>query len=64
MPYKFPPIEFTKLKYKLEIAEKYCSKIISFELPHFMSPDSCYPAAGHLYNRYMAYAEKRRAENK
>ena len=64
MPWRFPPIEFAKLKYKLEIAEKYCTKIISFELPHFMSPDSCYPAAGHLYNRYMAYAEKRRAAEK
>lgn len=64
MPWRFPPIEFAKLKCKLEIAEKYCTKIISFELPHFMSPDSCYPGAGHLYNRYLAYAEKRKAEEK
>lgn len=63
MKYKFPPIEFAKLKYKLEVAEKYCSKIISFELPHFMSPDSCYPAAGALYKRYLAYAELRRKES-
>jgi len=49
---------------QLEVAEKYCSKIISFELPHFMSPDSCYPAAGHLYNRYLAYAAARRAAEK
>ena len=62
MPWKFPPIEFAKLKYKLEVAEKYVEKIISFELPHFMSPDSCYPAAQHLYNRYMAYAAKRRSQ--
>ncbi len=64
MKYKYPPIEFAKLKCKLEIAEKYCSKIISFELPHFMSPDSCYRAAGHLYNRYHAYAQARRAAEK
>ncbi len=60
MKYRFPPIEFAKLKFKLEIAEKYCSKIISFELPHFMSPDSCYPAAWQLYERYLAYAASRR----
>ena len=64
MPWRFPPIEFAKLKCKLEIAEKYCSKIISFELPHFMSPDSCFPAAGELYKRYHAYAEARRAAEK
>jgi len=60
MPWKFPPIEFAKLKHKLMLAQKYTSKIISFELPHFMSPDSLYPSAGHLYNRYHAWLESMR----
>ena len=27
-------------------------KAITFEFSHFMSPNSCYRAAGHLFNRY------------
>lgn len=53
MPIKFLPIKFEKLKLKLEAA-KACGydKAITFEFSHFMSPQSIYPSAGHLYNRY------------
>ncbi len=61
MPWRFPPLEFAKLKFKLELAQRYVSKIISFELPHFLSPDSLYPSAHALYERYHAYLANRPA---
>ncbi len=53
MPIKFLPIKWEKLKLKLEAAkrENY-DKAITFEFSHFMSPQSMYPSAGNLYNRY------------
>jgi hypothetical protein len=30
-------------------------KAITFEFSHFMSPQSAYMQAGHLYNRYMEH---------
>ena len=29
--------------------------VITFEFSHFMSPNSAYPQAGHLYDRYCDY---------
>jgi Domain of unknown function (DUF4434)/Domain of unknown function (DUF5109) len=59
MPIKFLPVKFEKLKLKLEAAAKAgLSKAISFEFSHFMSPQSMYPSAHHLYNRYMEYKNK------
>ena len=55
MPWRFPPIEFAKLKFKLELGQKYVEKFISFELPHFMSPYSMYPSAHTLHDRYLQY---------
>lgn len=53
MPIKFLPIKCDKLKLKLEAAQEAgIAKAISFEFSHFMSPNSMYPSAGHLYNRY------------
>jgi hypothetical protein len=53
MPIKFLPIKWGKLLYKMEAAEKAgIGKGITFEFSHFMSPNSMYPSAGHLYNRY------------
>ncbi len=53
MPIKFPPIDFRKLRYKMEMAnESKIEKLITFEFPHFMSPNSIYPAAHQLYHRY------------
>ena len=61
MPYKFPPIEWSKLRYKLETVQPYVEKIISFELPHFLSPYSLYPSARNLHERYMRYLEEHNA---
>ena len=58
MPYKFPPIEWSKLRFKLETVQPYVEKIISFELPHFLSPYSLYPSARNLHERYMKYLEE------
>lgn len=54
MPIKFLPIKLEKLLLKLQAAKRAgCEKAITFEFSHFMSPQSAYKQAGHLYNRYM-----------
>lgn len=56
MPIKFLPIKFEKLRLKLEAAQRAgYDKAITFEFSHFMSPQSAYLQAGHLYNRYKEY---------
>ncbi|WP_343487498.1 DUF4434 domain-containing protein [Allomuricauda sp. d1] len=56
MPIKFLPIKWEKLLFKLEAAKRAgCEKAITFEFSHFMSPQSAYLQAGHLYNRYMEH---------
>lgn len=56
MPIKFLPIKFDKLRMKLEAAARAgYDKGITFEFSHFLSPQSAYPQAGHLYNRYKEY---------
>lgn len=58
MPIKFPPIDFRKLRYKMEqAAAAGVNKLITFEFSHFMSPHSIYPAAHHLYNRYQEWLQ-------
>ncbi|HNY05606.1 MAG TPA: DUF4434 domain-containing protein [Candidatus Egerieousia sp.] len=56
MPINFLPIKFDKLRMKLEAAKR-CNydKAITFEFSHFMSPQSAYLQAGHLYDRYKEY---------
>ena len=56
MPINFLPIKFDKLRMKLEAAAR-CGydKAITFEFSHFMSPQSAYQQAGHLYDRYKEY---------
>lgn len=56
MPIKFPPADWRSLRFKLEAAQA-TEKIITFEFPHFMSPNSCYPAAHNLFARYSEYLE-------
>jgi hypothetical protein len=59
MPVKFLPIKFEKLKLKLEAARRQgYDKAITFEFPHFMSPQSSYTSAHHLFNRYMEYRKE------
>ncbi len=56
MPIKFFPIKFDKLRLKLEAAARAgYDKGITFEFSHFMSPQSSYLQAGHLYDRYKNY---------
>jgi hypothetical protein len=56
MPIKFLPIKWDKLKLKLEAAAQAgISNAITFEFSHFMSPNSAYLQAKHLYNRYQEY---------
>lgn len=58
MPIKFLPIKFEKLKLKLDAAQRAgYDKAITFEFSHFMSPQSAYLQAGHLYNRYKEYLQ-------
>lgn len=56
MPIDFLPIKFDKLRMKLEAAAR-CGydKAITFEFSHFMSPQSAYLQAGHLFDRYKEY---------
>lgn len=49
------PIPFTDLKEKLTVHEQYAEKIITFEFSHFMSPQSIYPSAHNLFDRYTEY---------
>lgn len=56
MPIKFLPIKWEKLRMKLLLAaEAGIENAITFEFSHFMSPQSAYLQAGHLYNRYREY---------
>lgn len=56
MPIKFLPIKFEKLLLKLEAAKRAgYVKAITFEFSHFMSPQSMYTSAHHLFNRYLEY---------
>jgi len=60
MPIKFLPIKWEKLLYKLEAAEKAgIDNGITFEFSHFMSPNSMYQSAGHLYDRYRRWLQMR-----
>ncbi len=59
MPIKFLPIKWEKLRLKLEMAAQAgIQNAITFEFSHFMSPQSAYLQAGHLYNRYMEYLQE------
>jgi hypothetical protein len=53
MPFSFPPIDWRKLWWKMCAAEDSgVEKLITFEFSHFMSPQSCWPAAKNLFGRY------------
>lgn len=53
MPIRFLPIKWEKLLHKLEMARLAgMEDVITFEFSHFMSPNSSYTQAGHLYDRY------------
>jgi len=53
MPIKFPPIDWRKLRFKMDAArDAGVEKLITFEFSHFLSPHSAYPAAHRLFDRY------------
>lgn len=52
LSYHFPPRDIRVLRRRLELAENYVSKHITFEFSHFMSPNSSFPGAANLYRRY------------
>ncbi len=53
MPIRFLPIKWEKLLFKLDAARRAgMENAITFEFSHFMSPNSAYLQAGHLYERY------------
>ena len=56
MPIKFLPIKWEKLLLKLQAAQQAgYEKAITFEFSHFLSPNSSYPQAHGLYQRYREY---------
>jgi hypothetical protein len=56
MPIDFPPIDWRNLVYKMDVAEQaHVEKLITFEFSHFMSPNSMWPSARSLYQRYREY---------
>ena len=56
MPIRFLPIKWEKLRLKMGLAAQAGYRnAITFEFSHFMSPQSAYLQAGHLYDRYMEY---------
>ena len=53
MPIRFLPIKWEKLLLKMDMARRAgMDGAITFEFSHFMSPNSEYSQAGHLYDRY------------
>ena len=53
MPIRFLPIKWEKLLLKMDMARRAgMDGAITFEFSHFMSPNSEYQQAGHLYDRY------------
>jgi len=57
MPIKFPPADWRYLRFKLEAAAPTVEKIITFEFPHFISPNSSYLSARNLFDRYAEFAD-------
>lgn len=55
MPIKFPPADWRKLAHRLDTVQPYVSKVITFEFAHFLSPNSTWPAARNLYDRYAEF---------
>jgi len=58
MPIKFLPIKWDKMRFKLETAAQVgIQEALTFEFSHFMSPQSAYPQASHLFKRYLEYKD-------
>jgi len=56
MPLNFLPIDWRNLRNKIEVAESGgVEKLLTFEFSHFMSPNSMWPSARMLYQRYREF---------
>ena len=56
MPFRFPPINWRTMRYKLEQASLAgIREAVTFEYSHFMSPYSMWPSAGRLRERYLEW---------
>lgn len=55
MPIKFPPTDWRKLAHKLDAVQGIVDKIITFEFSHFLSPNSTWPSARNLHERYREF---------
>jgi hypothetical protein len=61
MPIRFPPTDWRKLAYRLDIVQPYVEKVITFEFAHFLSPYSTWPSARALFDRYREHLAERTA---
>lgn len=59
MPIKFPPADWRNLRFKLEAAAGTVEKIITFEAPHFLSPNSVWESGRNLFDRYWEWVRER-----
>ncbi|MCL5031861.1 MAG: DUF4434 domain-containing protein [Thermotogae bacterium] len=55
VPIKFPPIDYRKLFHKMDVVQPYVNKLITFEFSHFLSPNSIWPSARNLFERYKEF---------
>ena len=55
VPIKFPPIDWRKLAYKMDVVQPYVDRLITFEFPHFLSPNSVWLSARNLFERYKEF---------
>jgi hypothetical protein len=59
MPINFMPIDWRNLVDKIEAAgQANVEKLITFEFSHFMSPNSIWPSAHNLFNRYQEFLRR------
>lgn len=54
----FFPINFESLQYKINLLGDLVDRFMCFEFSHFMSPQSMFPSAKNLFNRYNSYYKK------
>lgn len=58
---RFPPLDWDKMRMKMETVQPFVSKIITFEAPHFLSPLSMWESGRMLYRRYLDYLVRMKA---
>jgi len=61
MPIRFPPTDWRKLAHRLDTVQPFVDKVITFEFAHFLSPNSMWPSARALFNRYQEHLAGKQA---